>query len=134
MNPFPILMLAAALAAPLAALAATPVHKCEVNGSVTFQSTPCPTGESRPQPSLERLNAEARRQREAAAARSAASAPVRDTAPVQAGAPKPYRCDGRTRCTQMHSCEEATFFLRNCPGVEMDGDHDGIPCETQWCR
>lgn len=45
-----------------------------------------------------------------------------------------YRCDGRTHCSQMHSCEEATFFLRNCPGAEMDGNHDGVPCERQWCR
>ena len=43
------------------------------------------------------------------------------------------RCDGRTRCTQMHSCEEATWFLRHCPGVQMDGNHDGVPCEQQWC-
>ena len=28
----------------------------------------------------------------------------------------------------MTSCEEATFFLRNCPGVKMDGDRDGVPC------
>lgn len=44
-----------------------------------------------------------------------------------------FRCDGRTRCSEMKSCAEATFFLRNCPGVEMDGDGDGIPCERQWC-
>jgi cold shock CspA family protein len=44
-----------------------------------------------------------------------------------------FRCDGRTRCTQMTSCEEAKFFLSNCPDVQMDGDYDGIPCETQWC-
>ncbi len=46
----------------------------------------------------------------------------------------PSRCDGRTRCSQMTSCEEATYFLRNCPGTTMDGDHDGVPCEQQWCR
>jgi hypothetical protein len=45
-----------------------------------------------------------------------------------------YRCDGRTMCSQMHSCEEATYFLQNCPGVKMDGNHDGIPCERQWCH
>ena len=45
-----------------------------------------------------------------------------------------YRCDGRTHCSQMTSCEEATFFLRNCPGTRMDGDNDGIPCEKQWCH
>jgi len=44
-----------------------------------------------------------------------------------------YQCDGRTHCSQMSSCEEATFFLRNCPGTKMDGDNDGIPCERQLC-
>ena len=44
-----------------------------------------------------------------------------------------FVCDGRTRCGQMHSCAEATYFLRHCPNVQMDGDHDGIPCEQQWC-
>lgn len=43
------------------------------------------------------------------------------------------RCDGRTQCWQMRSCEEATFFLRHCPGTQMDGDGDGVPCERQWC-
>ena len=45
-----------------------------------------------------------------------------------------YSCDGRQHCSQMTSCEEAYYFLRNCPGTKMDGDHDGIPCEQQWCR
>ena len=45
-----------------------------------------------------------------------------------------YRCDGRHRCSQMHSCEEATWFINNCPGQEMDGDNDGVPCERQWCK
>ena len=48
-------------------------------------------------------------------------------------APGRYQCDGRKYCSQMTSCEEATFFLRNCPNTEMDGDHDGVPCESQWC-
>jgi hypothetical protein len=45
-----------------------------------------------------------------------------------------YRCDGRTHCSQMTSCEEATYFLRNCPGTQMDGEGDGVPCERQWCN
>lgn len=45
-----------------------------------------------------------------------------------------YTCDGRTHCSQMTSCEEATFFINNCPDTKMDGNHDGIPCEKQWCR
>lgn len=44
-----------------------------------------------------------------------------------------FRCDGRKHCSQMTSCAEATFFLRQCPGVKMDGDGDGVPCEEQWC-
>lgn len=47
--------------------------------------------------------------------------------------PAPAKCDGRTRCSQMTSCDEAKFFVQNCPGVAMDGDRDGIPCESQWC-
>jgi endonuclease YncB( thermonuclease family) len=68
-----------------------------------------------------------------------AAPPVAGTAPP-ATAPRPLpaathpRCDGRTRCSQMSSCDEARYFLQHCPGVEMDGDGDGTPCETQWCR
>ena len=46
----------------------------------------------------------------------------------------PYQCDGRVYCSQMTSCEEAKFFLANCPGVKMDGGGGGVPCEKQWCR
>jgi hypothetical protein len=45
----------------------------------------------------------------------------------------PYQCDGRTHCSEMSSCEEAEYFLVNCPGVKMDGGGDGVPCERQWC-
>lgn len=45
-----------------------------------------------------------------------------------------YKCDGRVYCSQMTSCEEAKYFLQNCPGVLMDGNNDGIPCEQQWCK
>ena len=46
----------------------------------------------------------------------------------------PFRCDGRTYCSQMTSCAEATYFLKNCPGTKMDGNNDGIACESQWCK
>ena len=45
-----------------------------------------------------------------------------------------FSCDGRTHCSEMRSCAEATYFLRNCPGTKMDGDGDGVPCEQQFCR
>lgn len=65
----------------------------------------------------------------------------RRAAPLAANAAKPgiqktspsYNCDGRIHCSQMTSCAEATFFLRNCPNVQMDGNNDGEPCEQQWC-
>jgi len=64
---------------------------------------------------------------------TAYEAPSNDTA-----APGPFHCDGRTHCSQMTSCAEAEFFLRNCPNVKMDGDMgglgDGVPCEEQWCN
>ncbi len=43
-----------------------------------------------------------------------------------------FSCDGREHCSQMHSREEAIFFLRNCPNTKMDGDNDGEPCEQQF--
>jgi cold shock CspA family protein len=55
-------------------------------------------------------------------------------APTTTPVDPPFRCDGRTHCSQMTSCGEAKFFLENCPGVAMDGNHDGVPCEQQWCK
>jgi len=66
-----------------------------------------------------------------------AAAPAPDPAAlaVERSADDPaYRCDGRMYCSQMHSCEEATWFVQHCPGMEMDGDSDGVPCEKQWCE
>ena len=57
--------------------------------------------------------------------------PTPATLPAQSAV---FKCDGRTHCSQMTSCEEATFFLRSCPGVKMDGNNDGVPCEQQWCN
>lgn len=44
-----------------------------------------------------------------------------------------FLCDGRKYCSQMTSCSEAKYFLKSCPGVKMDGNNDGVPCEKQWC-
>jgi len=45
-----------------------------------------------------------------------------------------FTCDGRTHCSQMRSCEEATYFIQHCPNTKMDGNNDGVPCEKQWCN
>lgn len=44
-----------------------------------------------------------------------------------------FRCDRRVHCSQMHSCAEARFFNRHCPGTKMDGDGDGEPYERGPC-
>jgi len=45
-----------------------------------------------------------------------------------------FSCDGRTHCSQMTSCAEATYFIQHCPNTKMDGNNDGVPCESQWCK
>jgi len=68
------------------------------------------------------------------AALSGEHLPLPEIKENNAATPTSFSCDGRTHCSQMTSCEEAYFFLKNCPGVEMDGNHDGEPCEQQWCN
>ena len=50
-------------------------------------------------------------------------------APTVAGG----RCGGKRYCRQMASCEEARFYLDQCGVASLDGDRDGVPCET-ICR
>lgn len=112
----------------ICAASAAPLNKCTVNGTVTYQQGLCPSGQARNMPTVQELNAAEKRKREAAA-----SAPS-----MRASAPSPplisgFSCDGRTYCSQMTSCAEAKYFLAKCPGVKMDGDNNGIPCEKQWC-
>ena len=42
-------------------------------------------------------------------------------------------CKNKTTCRQMQNCDEAKFYLRNCGLTRIDGDKDGIPCES-LCR
>lgn len=68
------------------------------------------------------------------AAAAPASKPVATpTAVTPPSAAADFRCDGRLYCAQMRSCAEARYFLAHCPGVKMDGNRDGVPCERQWC-
>lgn len=125
----------------LSCFAASAVHKCVINGTVTFQKDPCPSGAPRQDPTVERLNTEERKRREASPAKPNPSGPptaqpqsdaAAPAVPVAPQAPS-FRCDGRKYCSQMTSCEEAKYFLAHCPRVSMDGDRNGIPCERQWC-
>ncbi|MBY0411322.1 MAG: excalibur calcium-binding domain-containing protein [Burkholderiaceae bacterium] len=134
------------------------VYKCVSNGSTTYQNTPCPAIEQREQPSVEQLNLERKKK-----LAQSSEAPINSSASAVQAAPaeqknikapvtetsrtnrydQPYKnpqlqsqrfsCDRRKYCSQMTSCAEAKYFLSNCPGVNMDGNKDGIPCEQQWC-
>lgn len=108
-------------------VAASP-NKCVINGTVTYQQQACPTDQIRQPPTIQKLNVEEPRRRAGAAPslpdKTSSSAPI-----LSSG----FRCDGRQHCSQMKSCDEAKYFLANCPGVKMDGDKNGIPCEQQWC-
>jgi hypothetical protein len=133
------------------AAGATPIFKCTLNGAVIYQSVPCPAGPAGKRPTIEQLNAAEKLKRERQAGESPARAPAPSgqrmpysspvvSSPNTAPAALPGRsfsCDGRTRCSQMTSCEEAKYFLANCPGVKMDGSRggsgpgNGIPCERE---
>ena len=64
---------------------------------------------------------------------SALPAPPASMSSAKMPVPPDFKCDGRNMCSQMTSCREATLFLQNCPGTQMDGNGDGVPCEKQWC-
>lgn len=44
-----------------------------------------------------------------------------------------FACGGKRYCREMTSCAEARFYLEQCGLSRLDGDHDGIPCES-LCR
>lgn len=111
---------------------ANSIYKCKDDkGRVTYTETPCSE------------NAEAMKDLPALNEQPAVEGTVhvtREPLPEKHESHQQFRCDGRTRCNEMTSCEEAKFFLANCPGVEMDGRRqgqggmgDGVPCEHHWC-
>ena len=53
------------------------------------------------------------------------SHPAPDSAPLE--------CGNRSTCKQMASCEEARFYFEKCGLTGLDGDRDGVPCESV-CR
>lgn len=121
----------AALALSALSLNAAPINKCLINGSVSYQQDPCPSSQARKDPSIEALNAEEQKKRRALA--TSVTPTSSKATPQSAAAAAGFTCDKRKHCSQMRSCEEAKYFLAHCPGVSMDGDRDGIPCEEQWC-
>jgi len=54
------------------------------------------------------------------------------TAPAAAAATsaKGFTCGSKRYCREMTSCEEARFYLTQCGVRSLDGNSDGVPCET----
>ena len=44
-----------------------------------------------------------------------------------------FTCSGKRTCKQMLSCDEAKYYLRSCGVKSLDGDNDGVPCNS-LCR
>jgi hypothetical protein len=42
-----------------------------------------------------------------------------------------WSCSPRKTCTRIRSCDEARWYHQNCSwGYRLDGDSDGVPCES----
>ncbi|HXV37453.1 MAG TPA: thermonuclease family protein [Myxococcota bacterium] len=52
---------------------------------------------------------------------------ARQRARARAG---PLVCGTRHRCSELADCAEARFYLERCGVLALDGDRDGIPCES----
>ncbi|MBL6082354.1 thermonuclease family protein [Belnapia sp. T18] len=59
----------------------------------------------------------------------APAAPMRSAPTVSSG----FTCGGKQYCREMTTCAEARFYLQQCGLSRLDGDRDGVPCET-LCR
>jgi micrococcal nuclease len=57
-----------------------------------------------------------------------------DTAMPLALAPGDYSCGSKQHCSQMHSCDEAHYYLTVCGVKALNPKGDGIPCEKLCAR
>jgi endonuclease YncB( thermonuclease family) len=53
-----------------------------------------------------------------------------DRSSVASAPAKSSTCGSKTYCREMTSCDEAMFYLRECGLTRLDGDSDGVPCES----
>jgi hypothetical protein len=53
--------------------------------------------------------------------------------PQAPGPAERFTCGTKKTCAEMASCAEAKFYLEHCGLARLDGDKDGIPCESR-CR
>lgn len=55
------------------------------------------------------------------------------TVPLSIAETQSVVCGAKQYCREMSVCTEARFYLNQCGLTRLDGDGDGIPCET-LCR
>ena len=59
------------------------------------------------------------------------SEPHLDSRPTPAPTPSTgFSCGSKRTCKEMSSCEEAKYYLSRCGSARLDGDKDGLPCES----
>jgi hypothetical protein len=58
---------------------------------------------------------------------------AREDRRLRAQTAQPFECGIKRVCREMISCEEARFHLVKCGLAQLDGDGDGVPCES-ICR
>lgn len=129
-------VLAACLMALLAVNAQARIYKCkDANGQIRYSDNVCAATGSDNAATLKKTPST----RPSEKAATAKPPPPSPPPPAESASSSPrvppsnYTCQGKTRCTEMTSCEEAVYYLKHCPGVKIDGDNDGTPCEDQWC-
>lgn len=61
----------------------------------------------------------------------ASALPPRSGSPERS--PGAFSCESKRYCREMTSCAEARFYLARCGLHRLDGDGDGVPCES-LCR
>lgn len=71
--------------------------------------------EDRPEPELEQAVSEP-------------PAPIRSL--LSTPEPSTAQCGAKWKCGQMDSCAEANHYLNDCGVSRLDGDGDGVPCES----
>lgn len=126
------LVAAAGLVIAVSTASGQAVYRCEIKGKVSYSHEPCAEAKAPATPPKQGSDTSRGVSRNADTPHQGVMG-----APVPASNRPPavsaFRCDGRLHCSQMTSCSEAKHFLKHCPGVKMDGDGDGVPCEQQWC-
>lgn len=67
------------------------------------------------------------------AGKQPSQSPSNGTATRQPKSSAGFTCGSKRYCREMTSCAEARFYLEQCGLSRLDGDHDGVPCES-LCR